>query len=53
MLSSHSSSDAVLTRSRSPASSVSLAYISRGTLYLIATMLGIPATRAQSSGLIT
>ena len=52
MLSNHSSSDAVLTMSLSPASRVSRAYISRGTLYLIATTFGSSAMRAHSSGLI-
>ena len=52
MLSNHSSSEAVLTRILSPASRVSRAYISRGTLYLIATTFGSSATRAHSSGLI-
>ena len=47
MLSSHSSSDAVLTWMRSEASAVSSAYIERGTLYLMATTLvevGQPVT---------
>ena len=52
MLSNHSFSEAVLTISLSPASRVSSAYISRGTLYLIATTLGMSASRAHSSGLI-
>ena len=52
MLSNHSSSEAVHTISWSPASRVSLAYISRGTLYLMATIFGSSAIRAHSSGLI-
>ena len=52
MLSNHSSSDAVLTWILSPTMRVSRTYISRGTLYLIATMFGSSAIRAHSSGLI-
>ena len=48
----HSSSDAVLTTISWPASSVNLMYMGRGTLYLMATILGSSPTRAQSSGLI-
>ena len=52
MLSNHSSSEAVLTKILSPASRVSRAYMSRGTLYLMATTFGMSATRAHNSGLI-
>ncbi len=51
MLSNHSSSDAVDdVQILSPTIRVSRVYISRGTLYLIATMFGSSAIRAHSSG---
>ena len=42
----------MLTAILSPTNRVSLTYISRGTLYLIATMFGSSAIRAHSYGLI-
>lgn len=51
MLSSHSSSEAVLTISSPSVMRVSSTYIGRGTLYLMATMLGMArAMRAHSAG---
>ena len=50
MLSSHSSSEAVLTWIRSAASSVSSVYMGRSTEYLMATTLSRSASWLQSWG---